>query len=55
MCIDDVPLTVIIRTFPNQKLWITGNTHTELKARDSAFKEQNTNPDVYKKSRYALR
>jgi hypothetical protein len=35
--------------------WITGNICTELKARATAFKEQDTNPDSYKKSRYSLR
>jgi hypothetical protein len=54
-CIDnDVP-TVTVRTYPNQKPWITGNIRIELKARAAAFKEQETNPDAYKKSRYALR
>ena len=38
-CIDDVVPTVTIRTYPNQKPWITGNIHTELKARAAAFKE----------------
>ena len=52
-CIDDVIPTVTVRTYPNQKPWITGN-HTELKARDAAFKEQDSNPQAYKKSRYAL-
>ena len=54
-CIDDVIPTVTIRTYPNQKPWITGNIPTELKGRPAAFKEQDTNPDAYKKSRYALR
>ena len=53
-CIDDVDPTVTVRTFPNQKKWITGNIH-KLKARAAAFKEWDTNPDAYKKSRYALR
>ena len=39
----------------NQKPWITGNIRTELKARAAAFKERDTNPESYKKSRYALR
>jgi hypothetical protein len=47
-CIDDVVPTVTIRTYPNQKQWITGNIRTELKARPAAFKEQDTNPDAYK-------
>jgi hypothetical protein len=54
-CIDDVVLTVTVHTFPNQKPWITGNIRTKLKARAAAFKERDTNPDAYKKSRYALR
>jgi hypothetical protein len=47
--------TVTVCTFPNQKPWITGNIHSELKARAATFKERDTNPDTYKKSRYALR
>ena len=31
-CIGDVVSTVTIHIFPNQKPWITGNIHTELKA-----------------------
>ena len=54
-CIEDVIPTVTIRTYPNQKPWITGNIRTKLKARAAAFKERNTNPDAYKKSHYALR
>ena len=53
-CIDDV-VTVTVRAYPNQKLWITGNIRIELKARTAAFKERETNPDAYKKSHYALR
>ena len=34
---------------------MTGNICTELKAGAAAFKERDTNPDAYKKSRYALR
>ena len=41
--------------YPNQKSWITGNIRTELKGRVDAFKEQDSNPDAYNKSRYALR
>ena len=37
-CIDDVIPTVTVRTYPNQKPWITGNIRTELKARAAAFK-----------------
>ena len=43
-CIEDVIPTVTVRTYPNQKPWITGNIRTELKARAAAFKEQDTNP-----------
>ena len=32
-CIEDVVPTVTLRTYPNQKPWITGNIHIELKAR----------------------
>ena len=43
-CIDDdfVP-TVTVRTYPNQKPWITDKIRTELKARVLAFKERDTN------------
>jgi hypothetical protein len=54
-CINDVVPTVTERTYPNQKPWITGNILTELKGRAAAFKERDSNPDAYKKSRYALR
>ena len=54
-CIDDVIPTVTVRTYPNQKPWITGNIRVELKARAAAFKEQEINSVAYKKSRYALR
>jgi hypothetical protein len=50
-CLDDVVPTVT----RSQKPWITGNIRIELKARAAAFKERDTNPDAYKKSRYALR
>jgi hypothetical protein len=53
--IDDVIPTVTVRTYPNQKPWITGSFHTELKARAAVFKEQDSNPEAYKKSHYALR
>ena len=52
--IEDVP-TVTVRTYPNQKPWITGNIRTELKGRAAAFKVQDSNPEAYKKSCYALR
>ena len=55
MCIDDVAPTVTVRTYPNQKPWITGNTRTELKATAATFKERDIHPDTYKKSRYPLR
>ena len=54
-CINDVVPKVTIRTYPNQKLWITGNICIELKARAATFKERDSNPEAYKKSRYALR
>jgi hypothetical protein len=54
-CINDVVPTVTVRTYPNQKPWITGNICTEQKARGAAFKERDANPEAYKKSRYALR
>ena len=47
-CIYDVVPTMTVRTYPNQKPWITGNIHTELKARASALKERDTNLDAYK-------
>ena len=53
-CIDDIVPTVTVRTYPNQKPWITGSIRTELKARDAAFNERDSNPKAYKKSRYAL-
>jgi hypothetical protein len=46
---------VTVRTYPNQKPWITGNIRIELKTRTAAIKERETNPDAYKKSRYAFR
>ena len=53
-CIEDVVPTVTVRTYPNQKPWITGNIHTELKGRAAAFKVRDSNPEAYKKSCYAL-
>jgi hypothetical protein len=35
-CIDDVVITVIDRTYLNQKPWITGNIRTQLKGRAAA-------------------
>ena len=52
--IDDVP-TVTVRTYPNQKSWITDNIRTELKAKAASFNQWDTNPDAYKKSLYAVR
>ena len=54
-CIDDVIPTVTVRTYPNQKPWITGNIRIELKARAAGFKERDTYPAADKKSHYALR
>jgi hypothetical protein len=54
-CIDDFVPTVTVRTHPNQKQWITGNIRTKQKARSANFKERETIPDGYKKSRYAIR
>jgi hypothetical protein len=53
-CIDDVIPTVTVRTYPNQKPWITGNIRTELWGRAAAFKERDSNPEAYKKCRYAV-
>ena len=53
--IDEVVSTVTVRTYLNQKPWITGNIHTELKGRAASFKVRDYNPEAYKKSRYALR
>jgi hypothetical protein len=38
-CIGDVLPTAIIKTFPNQKPWIDGSIHAQLKARTTAFNE----------------
>ena len=54
-CIEDIVLTVTVRTYPNQKPWITGNIRTERKVRAAAFKVQDSNPEGYKKSCYTLR
>ena len=48
-CIDDVVPTVTVRTYPNPC-----NIRTEL-CRAVTFKERHSNPDGYKKSRFALR
>ena len=54
-CIEDVISTVTVRTYPNQKPWITGNIRTELKGRAASFKVRDSNLEAYKKSCYALR
>ena len=54
-CIEDVIPTVTVRTYPNQRPWITGNIRTELKGRAAAFKVRDSNPEAYKRSCYALR
>ena len=54
-CIDDVIPTVTVSTYHNHKPWITGNICTEIKGRAATFKERDSNPEAYKKSRYALR
>ena len=54
-CIEDVVPTVTVRTYPNQKPWITDNIHTELKGRAAAFKVWDSNLEAYKKCCYALR
>ena len=43
--IDDVDTTVTVRTYLNQKPWITGSIHTELKAKAVAFNKRDTNLD----------
>jgi hypothetical protein len=45
---------VTLHTYTNQKPWITGNIRTELKDIDAAFKVQDSKPEAYKKSCYAL-
>ena len=54
-CIEDAIPTGTVRTYPNQKPWITGNIHTELKGKAAAFKVRDSNQEAYKKSCYALR
>ena len=44
-CLDDFVPTVAVRTYPNQKPWITGNIHTERKGRAAAFEEWGSNPE----------
>jgi hypothetical protein len=45
---------VTVCTYPNQKPWITSNICATLKGRANAFKERDSNPEVSKKSHYAL-
>jgi hypothetical protein len=54
-CIEHVVPVVTVRTYPNQKPWITGNIRTEPKVRAPAIKVWYSNLEGYKKSRYALR
>ena len=54
-CIDDIVPTVTVRTYTNQKPWITGSIRTDLNARAAAFKERDSNPEACRKFRYALR
>ncbi|CDQ60663.1 unnamed protein product [Oncorhynchus mykiss] len=37
-CIENIVPTVTVRTYTNQKPWITGNIRTKLKGRAAAFK-----------------
>ena len=53
-CIDEVVTTVPVLTYPNQKPRITSNSRTGLKGAAAGFKERDSNPEAYKKSRYAL-
>ena len=46
-CIDDVIPTVTVRTYPNQRPWITGNIRTELIGRAAAFKEPSKMQSVF--------
>ena len=39
----------------SEKPWITGNIRTVLKGRADTFKERDSKPEGYKKSRYDLR
>ena len=54
-CIEYAGPTVTVRTYPNQKPWITGNIRTELKGRAAAFKERDSNPKAFKKFLHTLR
>ena len=46
-CIEDVIPTVTVRSYPNQKPWITGNIRIELKGRAASFKERDSNLEAY--------
>jgi hypothetical protein len=50
--IEDVVPTVTVRTYPNQKPWITGKIRTELKGSAADFKVRDSNPEAYKKFYY---
>jgi hypothetical protein len=52
--INDVVPALTVRTYPNQKPWITGIIHTELKDKADAFRERDSNPEACKKFHYAL-
>ena len=45
-CVEDIVPTVTVRTYTNQKPWITGNIRTELKGRAATFKEFIRNPTI---------
>ena len=47
-CIEGFVPKVTGHTYPNQKPWITGNIHTELKSRAAAFKVRDSNPEALK-------
>ena len=53
-CIEDDVRTVTVRTYPNQKPWITGKIRTELRL-EMPLSRSVTNPEAYKKSCYVLR
>ena len=46
--IKDVVPTVTVRTYLNQKPWITGQIPNEPNGRAPAFKERDSNPEAYK-------
>ena len=53
-CFEDVVPTVTVRTYPNQKPWITGNIRTEIKGTAAAFKVRDSFQEAYNKSCSAL-